>query len=89
MIEISFAPSLQRHHPIADQQLASGSLAEVLNAALAAQPALKHYVLTDQGHIRKHVAVFVNNAMHLPREDVHRQVPPGAKVFVVQCLTGG
>jgi sulfur-carrier protein len=89
MIAVSFAPALQRHHTIAAQEVAPGRLAEVLDAALQAQPALRHYLLTDQGHIRKHVAVFVDNAMHLPRTDMQRAVPDGAKVLVVQCLTGG
>ena len=89
MIEVRFAPALQRHHAINAQTVGAGSLAQVLGAALLAQPDLRHYVLTDQGHIRKHVAVFVDNTMHLPRDDLHRAVPDGAKVLVVQCLTGG
>jgi sulfur-carrier protein len=89
MVTVSFAPTLQRHHACPVQQVGGTCLAEVLNAALAAQPALKPYVLDDQGHIRKHVAVFVGERMHLPRNDLSRPVADGTRVLVAQCLTGG
>ncbi|NJM42873.1 MAG: MoaD/ThiS family protein [Brachymonas sp.] len=50
---------------------------------------MRHYVLDDQGHIRKHVAVFVNQTMHLPRDRLDRPIADGDKVLVIQCLTGG
>jgi sulfur-carrier protein len=88
-VHVEFAPALQRHHPCAAQTLAGGSLAQVLDAALAAQPALRAYVLTDQGDIRKHVAVFVNAQMHFSRADLSRALVAGDRVYVAQCLTGG
>jgi len=61
----------------------------VLDAALAAAPELAHYVLDDQGHIRKHVAVFINKTMVLDRQNLDRAVAPGDAVLVIQALTGG
>jgi sulfur-carrier protein len=89
MVTVEFAPSLQRHHPCAAQQVAAGSLATVLRQAFVAEPDLQHYVLDDQGHIRKHVAVFVNSHMHVQRQQLERPLNAGDKVLVIQCLTGG
>jgi sulfur-carrier protein len=89
MVTVEFAASLQRHIPCPPQTVAAGSLAQVLGTALQAQQGLRSYVLDDQGHIRKHVAVFVNNDMHTQRQQLTRPVVAGDKVLVIQCLTGG
>ena len=89
MVNVEFAPSLQRHKPCPAQDVQPGSLASVLTQAFVAEPGLQHYVLDDQGHIRKHVAVFINGAMHQQRQRMDQEVPDQAKVLVIQCLTGG
>ena len=66
-----------------------GSLREVLCAALDAAPALSHYVFNDQGGVRKHVAVFVNRALVLDRQQLVLPVQDGDRVLVAQALTGG
>jgi sulfur-carrier protein len=89
MVTVEFAPALQRHVPCPVQQLAPGTLAQVLHQALAAAPGLAHYVLDDQGHVRKHVAVFVNGSLHLARDDLSRPLAAGSRVHVIQALSGG
>jgi sulfur-carrier protein len=89
MVTVEFAASLQRHKPCPAQNVAPGSLAQVLDCAMQAEPGLRSYVLDDQGHVRKHVAVFVNSTLHLPRDQLQRAVMQGDKVLVIQCLTGG
>ena len=90
MVNVEFAASLRRHVQCAPQSVAPGSLRTVLDAALAAAPAeLRHYVLDDQGHIRKHVAVFINKTMVLSRQDLEQVLTAGDRVLVIQALTGG
>ncbi len=89
MVNVEFAASLRRHVACAPQQVQAGSLRTVLNAALTAAPALSHYVFDDQGNIRKHVAVFINQTMHTHRQDLTRPLVSGDKVLVIQALTGG
>jgi sulfur-carrier protein len=88
-VHLRVAPHLQRHVPCPDLQLAAGSLAELLDAAFAQAPALRAYVLDEQGAVRKHVAVFINGEMHTQRGDLSRLVAAGSKVDVIQALTGG
>ena len=88
-VSVEFAASLRRHIACAPQQVAPGSLREVLEAALAAAPALAAYVFDDQRCVRKHVAVFVNKEMLRDRARLDQQLAAGDKVFVVQALTGG
>jgi molybdopterin synthase sulfur carrier subunit len=90
MVKVEFAASLRRHVQCGPQSVAPGSLRTVLDAALAAAPAeLRHYVLDDQGHIRKHVAVFINQTMVLNRQKLDQPLTSGDTVLVIQALTGG
>lgn len=89
MVTVEFAASLRRHVACAPQNVAAGSLRVVLEAALAAAPELRHYVLDDQNNIRKHVAVFVNKTMVLDRQNLTQPLASGDRVLVIQALTGG
>lgn len=89
MVTVEFAASLRRHVACAPQSVAVGSLQVVLDTALAAAPELRHYVFDDQGHIRKHVAVFVNQTMVSDRQNLSQMLASGDKVLVIQALTGG
>jgi sulfur-carrier protein len=50
---------------------------------------MRHYVLDDQGCVRKHVAVFVNARMIADRSRLEVPLEPDDKVLVIQALTGG
>lgn len=88
-VHVEFAASLRRHVECAPQLVSAGSLLQVLEAAFVAAPELAHYVLDDQRHIRKHVAVFIDRDMVIDRQNLARPVAAGARVLVIQALTGG
>lgn len=89
MVTVEFAASLRRHVECAPQSVLAGSLRTVLQAALAAAPELAHYVFDDQGHVRKHVAIFINQQMLINRSQLDLPIASGDKVLVIQALTGG
>ena len=86
---VEFAPALTRHVACPRQQVGATTLAAALDAAFAAAPALRGYVLDEQGAVRKHVAVFVNGQMVPSRSDLSRALQPQDSVMVIQALTGG
>ena len=89
MVTVEFAASLRRHVECAPQSVAVGDVRAVLRAALSAAPELGHYVFDDQGHVRKHVAVFVNKTMLADRQNLTQPLADGDSVLVIQALTGG
>jgi sulfur-carrier protein len=89
MITVSFAAHLQRHVPCPDQTVEAGTLAQVLTRAFVAAPAMRDYVLDNQGHIRKHVAVFINGQLYLERNQMERVLADNTKIHVIQALSGG
>lgn len=89
MVTVEFAPSLRRHVDCAPQQVAPGSLRQVLESALQAAPGLAPYVFDDQRCVRKHVAVFINRTMVQDRQHLGQPLQAGDRVLVIQALTGG
>jgi sulfur carrier protein ThiS len=55
----------------------------------AAQPQARGYVLDEQGHLRKHVVVFVDGQRVRDREQLSDPVRDSSEVYVMQALTGG
>jgi sulfur-carrier protein len=86
---VEFAPALTRHVPCAPQRVGAATLRSALEAAFAAAPPMKAYVLDEQGAVRKHVAVFVNAQLIADRGRLDVPLADDDKVVVVQALTGG
>jgi sulfur-carrier protein len=70
-------------------QVAADSVGEALEAAFLRYPALRGYVLDEQGIVRHHVAVFVDGVAI--RDKTLRQIAiaDDAEVYVMQALSGG
>jgi hypothetical protein len=64
-------------------------VASVLAQVFAAQPRARGYVLDEQGHLRKHVTVFVDGRRVRDREGLSDPVGEASEVYVLQALTGG
>ena len=60
--------------PAHHNKVPAGSLDTVLRTAFMAAPMIERYVLDEQGAVRKHVAVFVNNEMIAKRNDLSQTV---------------
>ncbi len=89
MPHVEFAPALTRHVACPPQVLEAATLRAALDSALLAAPGLRHYVLDEQGAVRKHVAVFINARMIADRSRLDIALAPADKVMVIQALTGG
>jgi len=86
---VEYAPALTRHVPCPPQDVDAATLREALTKSFAAAPRMRHYVLDEQGAVRKHVAVFVNARLVTDRAKLEVPLVSGDKVMVIQALTGG
>ena len=89
MPTVEFAPALTRHVACPSQRVEAPTLRLALEAAFEAAPAMRGYVLDEQGAVRKHVAVFVNAKMIASRSNLELPLAAADKVMVIQALTGG
>ena len=89
MARVVFTSNLQRHVSCPETQVAAGTVASALAQVFAAQPRARGYVLDEQGHLRKHVVVFVDGRRVRDRERLSDAVGEASEVYVLQALTGG
>jgi sulfur-carrier protein len=89
MPTVSFTPALQRFLSVPATQVEGMTVGEALAAVFASQPALRGYVLDDQGALRRHVAVYVNGEPVHDRVRITDPVGMHDEIYVSQALSGG
>ena len=65
------------------------TVAQVLAAVFADAPQVRDYVLDEQGHVRKHVHIYVDGRRIADRERLSDAVAPHSEICVLQALSGG
>jgi hypothetical protein len=89
MPRVLFTPQLRRFTDTPEVDTAAATLRAALDDAFAANPALRGYVLDDQGHLRANVVVFVDGRRCEDRIGLADVLEPGSTVHVLQALSGG
>ena len=85
MATVSFTSALQRFLPAPSVQVEGATV----GAVFASRPALRGYVLDDQGAVRRHVAVYVNGQPVHDRVRLSDPVGSHDEIYVFQALSGG
>jgi sulfur carrier protein ThiS len=89
MPTVSFTSALQRFLPAPSAQVEGGTVGAALAGVFASHPALRGYVLDDQGALRRHVAVYVNGQPVRDRVRLADPVGRYDEIYVLQALSGG
>ncbi len=89
MPTIAFTSALQRFLRVPEAEVRGGTVGEALAAVFAEHPALRSYVLDDQGGLRRHVNIYINGALVRDRGRLSDAVGPDDAIYVVQALSGG
>jgi sulfur carrier protein ThiS len=89
MTTLSFTPNLLRHVETPTARVEGTTVRQVLEAYFQANPKVRGYVLDDQGTLRKHVAIFLNQEPIRDRTELSESVRENDDLFVVQALSGG
>lgn len=89
MAQLNFTQQLARFMAVPQVATDARQLRAALDAAFAAHPRLRGYVLDDQGHLRENVVIFIDGLRS--RERILLDDPLGAdsKVYILQALSGG
>lgn len=89
MARVHFTSNLRRHVDCATMEAAGETVREVLAAVFARQDRLGHYVLDDQGALRKHMTILVDGRRIADIETLSDPVTPTSEIWVMQALSGG
>jgi molybdopterin synthase sulfur carrier subunit len=86
---VAFTANLQRYLACPVQEVPGGSVRAVLDGVFTANPRLRSYILDDQGQLRRHVHIYVNDARITDTVRLADRLDDSDEVFVFQALTGG
>jgi molybdopterin synthase sulfur carrier subunit len=89
MPTITFTAALQRFLAAPSAEVEATTVGAALEAMFRSRPALRSYLLDDQGAVRRHVAIYVNGAPLRDRVTLADPLGPRDQVYVFQALTGG
>ncbi len=89
MTSLSFTPNLLRHVDVPATTVAGATVRDVLEQYFEMNPRVRRYVLDDQGALRKHVAIFLNQELIHDRVRLSDPVGESADIYVAQALSGG
>ena len=89
MAKVVFTSHLQRHVASPECVVAGATVGAALREVFGTNPALRGYLLDDQGHVRKHVAIYVDGRRLRDREHLSDPVTGTSEIYVLQALTGG
>ena len=89
MPTILFTRALERFLEAPVVEVDGRTVGEALAAVFARRPTLRSYVLDDQGALRRHVAVYVNDRLVSDRVGLSDPVGARDEIYVFQALSGG
>ena len=70
-------------------EVEAATVAEAVQAVEAIAPGFAFYVCDERGRLRKHVNVFIEEELIADRARLSDPLKPGARVFILQALSGG
>lgn len=89
MPTVQFTANLARQTSAPSCTVEGRTVGEALQAVFAQHPALRSYVVDDQGAVRTHVVVFADGMAIKDRKVLSDAVSETSEIFVMQALSGG
>lgn len=89
MAKLVFTQQLRRFTEVPEVETAASDLRAALEDAYRVNPVLRGYIQDEQGHLRKHVVVFIDGIRVSGRIQLNDAVSTNSTVHVLQALSGG
>lgn len=89
MAKLVFTQQLRRFLSVPEIDSEAATLRAALEDAFRANPQLRGYVLDDQGHLRRHVSIFIDGLRLHDRVKLDDALTPASRIHVLQALSGG
>lgn len=91
MPHVRFTRHLVRYFPtLGDNVEVEGqTVAEVIDALDRQFPGLASYIVDEQGSLRRHVNIFLDQELIHDRQHLQDQVRENDQIYIFQALSGG
>jgi len=88
--KVKFTHALNRFFPeLKEMSIEVSSIKELIDEIEHVHTGLKSYILDDQGALRKHVHIFIEEDMINDRKNLTDQISAESSVYIMQALSGG
>lgn len=88
MIQVVLTANLQKYYPQSQFEMDAATVLDLLKKMDQIRPLFSSYILEDDLSVRKHVNIFIDGEL-LPKKETQRKLLSGAKVHIMQALSGG
>ncbi len=90
MAKIKFTTALERFFPSLKEMSVEGTTVKaVLNEIEVTYPGLSDYLLEEDGSLRRHVNIFLDQDMIRDRRSLSDEVSDEQEILIFQALSGG
>jgi molybdopterin converting factor small subunit len=89
MPRVVFTSNLQRYFTCPEREVRAETVGQALAAVFADVPTARDYILDEQGHVRKHVHIYLDGRRIADRECLRDAVTAKSEIYVLQALSGG
>lgn len=89
MPRVIFTSNLQRYVDCPERNVSGATVRAALQEVFGIQPQIRDYLLDDQGHLRKHVHIFVDGKRVRDGIRLDEPVAENSEIHVMQALSGG
>lgn len=90
MVRVNFTQALKRFYPELEPfDVDCDNVCELVQVMDERYPGIKNYIVDEQGQLRKHVNIFVQQKLINDRVKLQDQLAPNDEVYIMQALSGG
>jgi len=90
MAKIRFTSALNRFFPdLREIDVDAPTVNEVIARTDEHFPGIKSYILEEDGSLRKHVNIFIDDQLILDRKKLSDQIEGAGEILIFQALSGG
>lgn len=90
MPTVKFTYALKRFFPdLKEVPVQSSTLPDLLANIEQQYPGIQHYIIDEQGSLRKHVNIFIDGELIKDRKDLSDSLSDTSEVYIMQALSGG
>jgi molybdopterin synthase sulfur carrier subunit len=89
-MRVHFTSALKRFVPdLHSIEVHGSTVADVIHNIETVYPGLTDYLIEDNGALRKHVNIFINDTFIRDRKTLSDAVQDTDDVYIIQALSGG
>ncbi|MCB0667598.1 MAG: MoaD/ThiS family protein [Saprospiraceae bacterium] len=90
MAKVNFTHALKRFHPDLEPfSVSCGNVKELIDILENRHPGLKNYIVDEQGRLRKHVNIFIQQDLIKDRIHLQDRINADDEIYIMQALSGG